>query len=302
MGGPGGRPRLSVIIASVNGLPYLEECLRSLEQQSARAEAEVIVVDRCGGQTASCVRDKFPWVVLIAGPERHSIPELRALGMLRAAGEILVITEDHCIAPPTWYEEILRAHRATSLAIGGAVENASVTRLVDWAVYFCEYSRYMGPVSEGPTDDIPGNNASYKRAVLDLFGDVVKRGVWETILHWEIRRAGHGLGSHPGMWIWHKKSFGVGEFLAQRYHFARSFAAMRVAGSPWVTRALYAGGSPALPVLLVGRIGGRVLRKRRHVAEFLRALPLIILFTVSWSVGEFCGYLWGPGTSHAKVE
>jgi hypothetical protein len=46
----------------------------------------------------------------------------------------------------------------------------------------------------------------------------------------------------------------------------------------------------------------RILQKKRHRKEFVRALPLVALFTISWALGEFVGYLWGPGTSLAKVE
>ena len=46
--------------------------------------------------------------------------------------------------------------------MGGAVENGK-DGLVNWAVYFCEYTPYMNPVAEGETHDLPGNNIAYKR-------------------------------------------------------------------------------------------------------------------------------------------
>ncbi|MGH9843088.1 MAG: glycosyltransferase family 2 protein [Blastocatellia bacterium] len=40
-----------------------------------------------------------------------------------------------------------------------------------------------------------------------------------------------------------------------------------------------------------------ILPKRRFLKEFTLSLPFTILEVVSWSVGEFFGYLAGPGTS-----
>jgi hypothetical protein len=42
--------------------------------------------------------------------------------------------------------------------------------------------------------------------------------------------------------------------------------------------------------------------KKRHVKEFLIALPLLSIFMISYAFGEFVGYLFGPGQSLLKVE
>jgi hypothetical protein len=51
---------------------------------------------------------------------------------------------------------VAAGHRAPyeegALAVGGAVENGSVERTVDWAAFFCEYARFMParPARRGP--------------------------------------------------------------------------------------------------------------------------------------------------------
>ena len=55
------------------------------------------------------------------------------------------MTEDHCVAGDGWLQSVVRAHEAADAAVGGAVENGATDRVVDWAVYFCEYGRYMLP-------------------------------------------------------------------------------------------------------------------------------------------------------------
>src|SRR5579872_2836384 len=168
------RPKLSVVVASVNGPAHLDECLRALENQTLKDQAEVIVTGCCGDGIAELVRRRRLNAKLLSFAERKTIPELRAIGMKNSEGAIIAVTEDHCLAEPHWYERILRAHQAHFGAIGGAVENhSSITRVIDWAVFFCEYSRYMNPVPSGEVADIPGNNATYRREFLQYIADML---------------------------------------------------------------------------------------------------------------------------------
>lgn len=296
------RPKISVVIASVNGPSYVGACLDSLEKQTLRDQAEVIVADCHGDGVTELIRRSYPDVRLLSFRERKSIPELRAIGMKNSRGEIIAVTEDHCLADSRWYERILAAHQAQRGAVGGAVENASVERLVDWAVYFCEYNAYMNPVPAGEVGDIPGNNASYKREFLGHWGDMLDGGFWESFLHQRLQEKGVRLFSDPAIVVYHKKSFGFGEFMSQRYHYARSYAGMRVKGASLPIRLCYAGFCSLLPALLVARIGARVWSKKRFRGKFLQALPLLLIFSLSWAFGEFWGYLLGPGESLKKVE
>src|SRR5216684_2696057 len=152
-------PALSVVIASVNGYRYIAQCLRSLTGQRGPERAEIIVVE-----------------------DPRSIPALRAIGIRKAKGDIVVTTEDHCVFEPGWYDRIIEAHGTTShAAIGGAVENGSRDRLVDWAAYICEYGKFMLPFEAGSVTDLPGPNVSYKREVLEkVCGDLLdERHAWE---------------------------------------------------------------------------------------------------------------------------
>ena len=299
---PPSEPELSVVIASVNGAAHLDLCLNALARQQGGVRGEVIVTDCCGPSTRELVERKYPEVRLISFDRRLPIPELRAIGIAHSRGPLIAVTEDHCVPPPDWYQRIVTAHRAPYAAIGGAVENASTERLVDWAVFLCEYSRYVNPVPSGVTDDIPGNNVTYKRSALPYIQDLLDAGRWEHFLHWRLQEVGERLFSDPSVVVYHRKSFGVREFLEQRFHYGRSFAGMRVQGGPLGRRLLFVVGSPALPPLLLWRIGDRLFRRRRHRLIYLKSLPLLGLFMLSWAVGEFVGYLTGPGDSLARVE
>lgn len=298
------RPRISVVIPSTSGPECLEACLRALENQTVGGQLELIVAD-CGRPgVAEMVRRLFPRVTLLSSPERKPIPELRAIGMKHSHGAIVSVIEDHCVPEPHWYERILRAHETCYGAVGGAVENdREITRLVDWAVFFCEYARYMNPVPHGEVLEIPGINASYRREFLSIIADLLEDGrSWEPRLHARLRENGIKLYSDPSIIVYHKKNFALGYFLGQRFQYSRSFAGMRAADQPSWKRLLLAASCLLLPALLMARISGWVLTKHRHMTKFVLATPLLALFAVVWAWGEWIGYLFGPGESLLKVE
>jgi len=177
-----------------------------------------------------------------------------------------------------------------------------VDRTVDWAAFFCEYVKFMPPVPRGVVAEIAGNNSVYDRGVLERLGPEALEEVWESFLHDRMRALGVPFHSDPDLVVVHKKRFGYLYFLSQRYHYSRSFAGMRMKGSPWWKRLAYASATPLLPGLLMGRMTATVARKRRHGARFLQATPAIATFLISWAWGEAVGALLGPGQSLQRVE
>jgi glycosyltransferase involved in cell wall biosynthesis len=286
-------PEVSVLIACVNGMPVIEECLACLQPG-----LEVIVVDF----TRAPIREKFPWVRFVDVPVGTSIPRMRTIGLEQSHGDIVVVIEDHCLAEPGWAGRIVAAHAAhpECVAIGGAVENGSCERLTDWAVFFCEYSRFMPPLREGPGPDITGNNVSYKRAAFaGIPEDVLAGGFWESTLHPRLLEGGARFYCDPSIVVRHKKEFGFAYFVSQRYHYSRYYAG-RLA-EPWgVLRRIARGAaSLALPAVLLARIASNV---KSHRKELLLSLPLLAVFTGVWAFGEVVGCLFGPGDSLGKIE
>jgi len=297
-------PALSIVIASVNGYEYISQCLESLKKQRSKERAEVIVVEGSGDNTAEKIGQNYPWVQIVPCPEPRPIPQLRAIGVRQSRASIVVTTEDHCIFHPSWYERILQAHREhPEAAIGGAVENGSCERLVDWAAYICEYGKFMLPFSPGPENDLPGPNVSYKKECLEKScADLLNRGVWENVLHAQLLADGHRLRIDPSIVVYHAKRFGFWDFLAQRYYFGRSFAATRVAQAPLGTKAFFVTISLFLPPLLLWRYAKTFFGKRRFMMEVVKTMPLLVAFAIAWSVGEFLGYGFGDGGSSLRVK
>jgi hypothetical protein len=292
-------PQLSVVVASVNGLPYLGRCLDAVASRAAGAE--VVVADWSDEATRSEVRERWPRVRLLTFDEPRTIPELRAAGVFAATAPNVALIEDHCVVSEGWAERHVSAHRAGQAVVGGPIRNAATGRVRDWAAFFCEYSAVMEPMPAGPVPGLPGMNVSYDRRAIAAIEDLLRAGRWETWLHPRLEERGFELHCEPEAVVEHDKGFELGEFLTQRYHYSRSYAGMRnddLGPRRW----LYLAGTPLLVPLLYARMASAVCRRRRHRGVFLVATPLILAYVATWAFGEAVGYAFGGGRSLDRVR
>ncbi|MDQ3180594.1 MAG: hypothetical protein M3Q33_08740, partial [Acidobacteriota bacterium] len=214
----------------------------------------------------------------------------------------LIVTEDHCIAPENWFSEFLKAHEKGYAVVGGAIENGSRERLTDWAVFLCEYSSFMPPIAAGETEFVAGNNVSYQRTAIEKISDDIKTNYWEYFLQAELRRMNIGFLAVPTLIVSHKKEFGFFYFLSQRFHYSRSFAAMRRRKSSVAQQIFYLLYAPVAPFHLTWRIVQNVHQKKRNMRELLLAFPMLFIFMLSYAFGEFVGQIFGAGNSLGKVQ
>jgi Glycosyl transferase family 2 len=292
-------PQLSVVVASVNGFPYIGACLDALRRWAP--EAEVIVADWTNQETRDRIRHDWPEVKLISYEEPTAVPALRAAGIAAASAPYVAVIEDHCIVREGWSQRLLAAHRAGHSVVGGSVRNGATDRVRDWAAFFCEYTEHMEPAPGGEVQSLPGMNVSYDRRAIAAMEEQLRRGLWESWLHPHLQASGFTLWSDPAAVLEHVRDFDFRTFAAQRWHFARSYAGMR---NPELgrKRVLYAAAAPALVPLISYRLVRNVFRRRRHLKEFALAAPLVLVYIAIWSAGEAVGYAAGGGDSLLRVK
>ena len=289
--------KLSVVIAAWGDAASLARCLSSLTGQAEAGDIEVVVASNFNGTAKDDIEKQFPFATYLWLPEETTVPALRAQGAARARGEIIALLEDNCFVDGRWCEAIIKAHSLPHAAIGGAVENDSRERWFDWAVYLSDYGKYMPPLEAGEAKTLPGNNLSYKRLALERMKEVWEAGLFETFLNEELKKQGQQLYLAPSALVYHRKSYDPKETVVGYYHHARSYGGRRTAGAPALKRLFYIAGSVLLPVLLPARIALRALRKGRQTKAILLSLPHLFVLMASWSLGEFCGYVFGEGSS-----
>jgi GT2 family glycosyltransferase len=294
------RLKLSIVIAASNNISLLEECLKSLQNQTTAEDTEIIVVSNYIDGLVEKVKSQYTDVKFVSLSAGTTIPMLRTAGIRYSRGEIVALLEDNVILDKNWCAEIKKAHELPYAIIGGSVENANGKKKLDWAVYFYEYGKYMQPNQTGVVDSLAGNNITYKRKVLKNLNNKIFEGFFETFINWELMKSGESLYMVPSAIAYHTKSYDLKKVIPQCYHHGRSFAGMRIYNATLFKRVLFILGSMTLPILLPWRITLIIFRKGRHFRELLLSLPYLILLMSSWGIGEFCGYLFGEGASTAK--
>jgi len=307
---PPGDPVLSVVVAIISDTMTaraqtddLAGCLVALQRQ-VEAPSTEIIVPNANADGIDALARRFPEVrfLHVADPavarrkpgsrEHHDV--LRAHGLAAARGTIVALLEDQGRPEPRWCASIVAAHRADAAVIGGAIDNG-IDRLLNWAVYFCDFAKYQSPLPAGPSPSASDANTSYKRVALESV-----RALWETsfrevVVNGALVAAGKGILLSPDIVVQQQRSgLDLRAALAERFVWGRSYAATRRALLSRPQRLLYALLSPLLPPLMLWRMAALAWQRGRHFGKFVTAIPLLVLLTCGWSAGECVGYL-SPG-------
>lgn len=293
-------PDLSVIVVSFNQPSVLRQCLAAFNAQSNRDKIEIVVIrdwSARGDSGSSQLKAEFPQFDWIDAPAGSTVPAMRKLALSRCSGTLVGFTEDDCVVSSDWCAKVIEAHQSENVAIGGSVEPSDYRRNLDWAVFFCEYARFMRPFA-GIVPALPGNNITYKAESLKkLLETDASGGVYEVFVNGELQKSGQELKADPSFSVRNINSWKLTNLVDVPFHHGRGFAAMRLMSKPLLERLPFLGIAMVLPAVQMMRMGRQVLAKGSHAGKFFQCLPQVGLFCVSWSVGEFVGYLLGPGGS-----
>jgi hypothetical protein len=224
------------------------------------------------------------------------------MGMQRARGEIVALTEDHCRVAPHWCAKILESHRRhpEAAVVSGFVENGATRDLIDWANFFIAHAPMMGPMPDGQAESITLTNVAFKRSALPK--KVPSCGVMEMLYIRELHEAGGKLFINAETSVDHVQSYGFWHTFAVHYHNGRSIAGHRKLGlRPW--QLLVRMGSCAiLPAFLLFRSVSGALPKRRFLRELLLCFPLMVALACCHGAGELVGCCAGAGRSPEELS
>ena len=145
---------------------------------------------------------------------------------------------------------------------------------------------------------LPGNNISYKRKAIEL--ESIREGFYEVFIHDGWQKAGVDLYAADGMMVRNNNSWRIKNCTSTPFHHGRAYAGQRFSDKYGPKRLLYGVLATILPVVKTARTLRDIASRRRSDLPVLKALPWIILFHNCWSIGEFVGYLAGPGHSIEK--
>lgn len=293
-------PSLSVVIGTTQGWPSIRPCLESLGAQATAPWVEIIVADG-----SDCVPPEGtplgPGVVWLRHPG-VSVLELRALASRAARGEIVAVTEDHCVVAPDWCARILEAHarHREAAAVKGAVTNGSRAHLIDWAAFLLNQAPHIPPFAGKGGDAVLGVSCvSYKRWALERLAS--SRAPWPELRdHRAWQAAGDRLVADERIWVEHYQSVGFIATSALQFHNARTVSGIRRDRMGWRdwTRLVAVA---VLPFYRTLRTVSTCLGKRVPRVILLASVPLILWFYCCKGTGELAGYLAGTGESPRRV-
>ena len=285
---------VSVVVASNRESTLLHACIASLVPQCRASGAQLIVVRAGALQAEDAARVTGSGATLVRAPDAATIPILRGLGMQVATGDLVAVTEDHCLAAPDWLDSIRVGATDGVDVLGGGMDNAQRARSVDWGAFFSEYGFFS---SERPTStEVPalltGANVAYARTVSAAVASWAVAGEWENVIHNRLAHSGFVLRFAPRAVILQNKTYAFGPFAVDRFEHGVDYARTRLTvegvGRRWIRLLL----TPALPWVLTARVA-RAAASGRWLT-FVFALPATFAFLAAWSLGEAVGYLRGP--------
>jgi hypothetical protein len=274
-----------VIVGSNAPESSLEACLGSLERQ--RDGAEVIVCESV--PSTGALRERFGWVRFVECPGAL-VPQLWREGIEQSEGEIVALTISPMVPAGDWIETLKDKHESYD-AVGGAIDPEPGIRIRDWAEYFCRYAPDMLPFDGHECMDLPGDNASYKRALLERTRGSWADGFWEPVVHRELAADKVELWHAPELVVRQGRSAGTKAFVDQRLRHGRAHGRQRGAHFSRLRNLAGVLGAPLVPPLLTLRMMRQVFGRGRHRTRAVLALPLIVLFNLAWALGEARGHL-----------
>lgn len=294
---------ITALVPTIRGWRQIREALERLVGQTLAAGGDVMVVDGSGESPPSAEE-----MAALGGPiawlsnPGASVFQLRLVGYGAAKGEIVAVTEDHCFVAQDWIERILAAHREYPNAgvVGGAVLNATDTKVVDWAAFLLTQGPFMPPLANGVAVRVSGPaNVSYKRRVIERLGGDEEQGLIDFL---ELPEAlqGEELIADDRIRVLHHQSQGFWGTSLAEFDNGRTIAGYRrrkMARGDWL-RVL---GSPLLPIYRSVRAMRIAGGKKRPKRIRLKAAPAHLWLQYCAMAGELLGYATGPGDSPRRL-
>ncbi|HEX7251294.1 MAG TPA: glycosyltransferase, partial [Thermoanaerobaculia bacterium] len=284
---------LSVIVPVSDGCFRAGDALAAVRQSVEGIAAEIIVVDGSRDGSGAAIPKQFPFRS-ISDTVGANAARLRARGVAAAGGRIVALLEPWTLPDRDWARSIIEEHdkNEADTVIGGPVLYDGPDEARAWAEFFFEYGAFLPPF-EGEVEELAVNNVSYSAELLQRMRPFWEDGFWKHFLHRELRSRGVRFRAAPRAPVCHARPVAFSQFLRERFHHGRAYAARR--GGP-AARALLA---PLLPILLTGRLARRVRRKTGIKGRLRRALPGLFLAHGAWALGEAVGDAAGDGGSSA---
>jgi hypothetical protein len=300
-------PALSVVLVTPGQFTILRRTVRFLRSQTIYERLELIIV----APTEAAVSDRRPdetacfhAIKVVPVGSITDVDKAAAYGIAVASAPVVALVEDHVYPEPGWAEAILEAHKGPWAAVGSTILNPTPESRLSWANLMATYGRWTEPVERGQAKEISRHNVSFKKPVLEPYGDELVRFLGRTggLLE-DLQSKGHAFFLEPNARIYHASPSRLSTTIALRFKAGRVYAAARAAKGQWpfTRRLVYALGGPLIPLVRFYRIQREFFwngRLRKRAPRVYLALMFVLILD---GLGQTFGYAFGAGKAEKRL-
>lgn len=282
-------PAATVVIPAYRAWATLPSVLDALAPQVQAADCSVVLVDSTGEADIAARLAPWPWVQVVALPERTLPGPARNLGASRANSDWIAFLDADAVPRSDWLAQLLGAAGPDVDAVGGSVGNGTPQHLVGTASWLLEFSEFL-PDRRIPLRHAASCNLLVRRTWLEEAGGF-PTDVWpgeDTIVTFPLAER-QRLGFAPGATVDHLNRVGFTEFLRHQRRLGMSFgvvcARVRFPYRVFARLPLSLGAG----ALRLAALAKRTADNPRRAALILLLLPLLVAGLVAWTVGLVTG-------------
>jgi hypothetical protein len=168
------------------------------------------------------------------------------------------------------------------------------------------YHPWLPPAQCAEFEMLPGHNSSFKRHVLDGYGDRLQDLLRaEIVLHQKLHEDGHRLLLEPAARFAHINESNLPSIVRGYFLFHRCYGPMRASTFRWsvARRLFYAAATPIIPFYFLVKLWRTLARRRPELlAAVPAAVPLILAAQLATAAGQAVGLLFGVGDAESRFS
>jgi Glycosyl transferase family 2 len=299
-------PALSVILATPDSYETIRRTIQHLRKQTVTPLLELIIVAPSAALLNPDMSEleEFCRVRIVEAGPVFSIGSANAKGIREASAPVVALAEDHAFPAPGWAEALISAHHQPWAAVGPVVSNPNDPRnVIAWADMLTGFGEYLAPRKSGVVERLPGNNSSYKRAIMLEYGARLETMMeTETLMQSDLRKRGYQLYLESAAQIAHLNFESLKSFAEIKFLSGRVFGSARAQDWSVLYRLFYACGTPLIPVVRYRRYKKQWDEVRRYQRLPWGTMPMAWCSLLMSATGELIGCCFGAGNAVRKRE
>ncbi len=196
--------QVSTIIVNYNGLNYLENCLKSITEQTYQNHEVILVDNNSSDSSVEFVKDNYPEIKLVALAENLEFARANNLGLEKSGGKYIIVLNPDTFVPFDFVANMVKTMECHSRV--GAVGCDINTRgsSIRYASVFINSNRLIAGNRTAIKDLVYclapcGAAAMYRRSVLE---DMTEFFDSDFITNWEDHDVGYRINLY-GYWCLH---------------------------------------------------------------------------------------------------